>query len=511
MSSMSTVKKRIIISMFAIVLLLITLFGITYAYFTAKIQGNKEDKSISVTAGSLKLEYDGEDSYISVTGLRPSENIESKKFSVKNTGKNTVENYDVILENVVNELEDYEDLTYELVCTSSDGTECNGGSGIFPKGQEVLTTNTIEPDVKHSYVLTLTYSETYTNQSHDMNKEISARVNIKDNVSNIKNFKIYGNTIQNGIASPNNLIELLSVGEQTKNLFDYSETPVSVGSYMGHLLEKEDYTMKIELKPGKTIPEGVYFGFVYFNTSSQASANWFISNGQLNYDEFYIDLSVFNKSYVAVYSDKGNKSAWNSILDAYNITLVKDFTEKLTYEPFGKYKIPLKINNKLITNIYLDEPLRKVGDYADYMDFENGKIVRNIGYKEIDSNSIFGKSGSSTESFNYYFINFDNAKVGNDIPIMSNIGGGNFREFNSKNKYGIFTNQNSTFFIAFPDITTLEGAREFVTNNKVYSNYVLKNPIEEVIDLPEFQIVESDTITLGTNVSPSNIEIEFDN
>ena len=30
------------------------------------------------------------------------------------------------------------------------------------------------------------------------------------------------------------------------------------------------------------------------------------------------------------------------------------------------------------TNIYLNEPLRKVGDYADYIDFKNKKVVRNV-------------------------------------------------------------------------------------------------------------------------------------
>ncbi len=42
------------------------------------------------------------------------------------------------------------------------------------------------------------------------------------------------------------------------------------------------------------------------------------------------------------------------------------------------------------TNIFLDEPLRKVGDYADYIDFEKQKVVRNVevlddtGTKTID-------------------------------------------------------------------------------------------------------------------------------
>lgn len=49
---------------------------------------------------------------------------------------------------------------------------------------------------------------------------------------------------------------------------------------------------------------------------------------------------------------------------------------------YGKYKIPITARSEstepIITNIYLDEPLRKVGDYADYIDFKNGMVVRKI-------------------------------------------------------------------------------------------------------------------------------------
>ena len=40
------------------------------------------------------------------------------------------------------------------------------------------------------------------------------------------------------------------------------------------------------------------------------------------------------------------------------------------YEPY---------HEPITTNIYLDEPLRKVGNYADYVDSENSKVVRNVG------------------------------------------------------------------------------------------------------------------------------------
>ena len=42
-------------------------------------------------------------------------------------------------------------------------------------------------------------------------------------------------------------------------------------------------------------------------------------------------------------------------------------------------------------HIYLDEPLRKVGDYADYVDFENQKVVRNILKKSLTARYIYKK------------------------------------------------------------------------------------------------------------------------
>ena len=54
----------------------------------------------------------------------------------------------------------------------------------------------------------------------------------------------------------------------------------------------------------------------------------------------------------------------------------------------GKYKIPVKVNNGknvVVTNIYLDEPLRKIDEYADYIDFENKKVVRRIASEYLNT------------------------------------------------------------------------------------------------------------------------------
>ena len=69
---------------------------------------------------------------------------------------------------------------------------------------------------------------------------------------------------------------------------------------------------------------------------------------------------------------------------------------------YGKYKIPVIVGNTT-TNIYLDEPLRKIGDYSDYIDFRNQKEFRNVivnddtGTQTIE-NSYTGTTDSSGTS-----------------------------------------------------------------------------------------------------------------
>ena len=79
----------------------------------------------------------------------------------------------------------------------------------------------------------------------------------------------------------------------------------------------------------------------------------------------------------------------------------------------GKYKIGVTAHGESgkseSFDIYLDEPLRKVGDYADYIDFENGKVVRNVGktvytgnenWLEHDTKNLFHYQSVSSVLYN---------------------------------------------------------------------------------------------------------------
>ena len=187
-------KGKIIVSVVGIFIILLALVGITYGYFLTRIQGNTNTTSISVTTADLKLVYADGSPNIVADRIEPGETISSKIFTVANEGNATVENYNVYLENVINQIELKDDVTYTLTCkeytitdynTNKSGAtklrDCNGASEtVFPSVMSIIATNTIAEGNIHVYEINVVYEDTDTDQSIDMNKTIDARINIYD-------------------------------------------------------------------------------------------------------------------------------------------------------------------------------------------------------------------------------------------------------------------------------------------------------------------------------------------
>ena len=173
-------KQRLIVSVTGIFLVLLILVGLTYAYFLTKIKGNDNEKSISVTTADLKLTYkDGSDGVIGGVNIEPSDTIYTKTFTVKNEGNANIE-YGVYLINVINQLIRKDDVKYTLNCTTDGTITCNKVTTetTFPSGISQLVTNEIEPGKTHTYTFSFTYKDTNTDQSIDMGKELSAKLQI---------------------------------------------------------------------------------------------------------------------------------------------------------------------------------------------------------------------------------------------------------------------------------------------------------------------------------------------
>ena len=231
-------KQGIIVSITGIVLVSLMLIGLTYGYFLTRINGNTNTKSISVKTANLALVYGDGNGVLEVGEvLSPGDTVkfktaggdtvDKKTFTVTNEG-NAKTDYVVVIEDVsvtytATVVVDGEthtagtsttfqsnDFVYKLTCTSG----CNGVDKVttFPINGGILVGNSIDVGEEQTYELSMTYLETGLDQSSDMNKTMTARVNIKD-ISTINPYSsstnsLAYNIINNAILKTNG-IELL--------------------------------------------------------------------------------------------------------------------------------------------------------------------------------------------------------------------------------------------------------------------------------------------------------------
>ena len=188
-------------------------------------------------------------------------------------------------------------------------------------------------------------------------------------------------------------------------------------------------------------------------------------------------------------------------------------------ESTGKYKIPIKISSNdksMITNIYLDEPLRKVGDYADYVDFENGKVVRNIKKYTFTGNEDFQfRSHYNNETYKFSLSNVLDRYVG--VKCMSNIGdfeNGTNANATGETGIGLWDENKSTSRIVYMELpspyNSLAMLQQYLSENKTYVIYALATPTETPITLPPIPTFKGTSIiSADTTVQPSNVEITY--
>ena len=183
---------------------------------------------------------------------------------------------------------------------------------------------------------------------------------------------------------------------------------------------------------------------------------------------------------------------------------------------YGKYKIPITVSdgtNSTTTNIYLDEPLRKIGNYADYIDFENGKVMR--WFNEVDLG-------------NYNYNNTTYSGVySTELPYLAKVANWGTTPAMKCNKYSVsYANNlatsgtdilisstpqaNPIFWIknySFTNLSLAEIKEALVGTVVLYKRETLA---EESITLPTIPSIKGTTIySVGTRVQPSNMYIKY--
>ena len=167
----------------------------------------------------------------------------------------------------------------------------------------------------------------------------------------------------------------------------------------------------------------------------------------------------------------------------------------------GKYAIPVT-NAGTTTNIYALEPLRKIGDYSDFID-ENGVCTRSIKKLVLDGTEASWASGTT-----YY-----------TISISLNLGKSLEKAICSHAPYetGVAVNSDGTVlyfrksdFSDYSDLTAFKAflAQQYANGNPVTVWYVLATPTTEQITSPTLSTTNgNNTLSIGTTLQPSNVSL----
>ena len=367
--------------------------------------------------------------------------------------------------------------------------------------------------------------------------------------SNLKDYKIYGNSVQNGEPSPTNPVEIESVGDLVTDESDINngkyKIPIKVTGknilnidnikglrkYDGLNMGKDKYSINEgTINNEITWYDGGYY-FEFTSTDTLSAGTYTLSFK--SYSSFetgvYVGVRVSDNEVIGSGIQRGNINEWTK--KSYTFTITEDKTINGIYLQGGGtasnfwdsdilFKdIQIELGDvateyeeykESVTNIYLNEPLRKVGNEADYIDFASKKVIRKINEKELKSSLDWNDNG--LEEYNCISIPLSTKERGVrrlEIEAMTNYCP------QGKAYYGI--TQNEGWSMGFWQCTTYWGfnsasdVKEWLNAHNMVVQYVLKVPDDtEVVNLPSILCNNGITsISVDTNIKPSNMEVSY--
>lgn len=210
----------------------------------------------------------------------------------------------------------------------------------------------------------------------------------------LRDYQIYGNPIQEGTPSPDNPIEIQSVGEKTVNLFDIEKFVTLEGNSNYYKIENgnlvqvaNDYRSNDSLPTAITLEPGIYCFTPLGYQGNWSSYRLVNKNNASGIYENPFTITETTEIAVKWWTGKG-------VVLGNPMCNVGEKT--LPFEPFGKYKIPIEVSNEnagtQTYNIFLDEPL---GEMTDYIDYKNQSVVTSQGLTKIEVPKIQLNKGTN--------------------------------------------------------------------------------------------------------------------
>jgi len=346
------------------------------------------------------------------------------------------------------------------------------------------------PDVNGNVTISNGFKNTYSGTYLTLNDE------------DIIDYKIYGNTVQNGTPTPELPADIKSIGnlitDSSNSNYGKYEIPIKVSGKnlfnidnlngYKNVINNSDGTITVSKyaaysgnKLKQLCPEMQVGDTITFNMTTQG------------HDRIYLleDNSYWEKGKRKIVTQTmlDSKIYFYTAVNAHDTPVLISniqFEKGTLSTPYEPYKEPI------ITNIYLDQPLRKIGNYIDYIDFKEGKVVRNTAGITLKGTENWGMLGLG----NYYFLivgeygdivdhsiisshfQQDTIAVGNENTGVDIVNSSGFKDARILVRPGVSS------------ITTLALWKEFILgqyNNStpLVLNYALSVPTEQTIELPK--------------------------
>ena len=350
----------------------------------------------------------------------------------------------------------------------------------------------------------------------------SASIDYQSDGSNLTGVGFGGNMSQSGTPTPTVPITPEECGERTGNLFDYiayfGSTFVPYNEYFNYaeinLQPNTTYTLSTSFEEYGVNPRVTAFIVATTNQTPTTS-----EGGLSNVSPVTITTESDGK--ILLYkrisgSIRESLFPTKELFDNGSWLMLNTGSSPLPYEPYG-YKIPFQ-NGNASYNIYLKEPLRKIGDYKDSVGVD-GVVTRRV--KKL----VLTGQETLYENWRPYSGTYGTLVFATQDAPVGTQSSGTYCTHLQADTYGDVYNGSigtavvggATYSVAIrvpdtvaTDDTTLKQwlASEYSAGHPVEVWYVLATPVTESTTLPTVSTTSgSNTLTANTTLAPSSVTI----
>ena len=286
-------KPNIIAIIGAIVLLVLAVVGLSYAFFSAFIKNGETDPSIEGTGANLSLVYTDGKSVITSSNIMPGWSA-TKTFTVTNNGEADTY-YKLNISNITNEFVDG-GLTFSIA--SADGGTSVAEQAVGTTTRTISPSITIAEGATHMYTVTAKYINLNTDQTPDLGKSFSYTIGIEASQKpTFKDIILANNEVKTPITTPGAAVSTSSEALLASAEDDYGTSYYFRGAVTNNYVEFANKCWRIVRIGGDNTVKLILHNDNISNASNPcSSANNSTTAAFVHYDG-NIYKSEFNSNY----------------------------------------------------------------------------------------------------------------------------------------------------------------------------------------------------------------------